>query len=181
MLNLPIITSVRAITFVTENEHLSACCTKEGQVLLYDDKCQRRPVAKFAERNASYTTISYTNRDRFVLLNYFSFILLFLYQLPCRQCLVGTTRGYMQLLDLRNGKCLKTYTTFTGSVTSIYCDPFEPYIFTTCLDRFLRIHNLDTKELIHKVHLIVILYCVKANLWVTDILIYLIYQYILIL
>lgn len=68
-----------------------------------------------------------------------------------RQCLVGTTKGYMQLLDMRNAKCLKTFTTFTGSITDIQCDPFEPFIFTTSLDRFLRVHNLETKELLHKV------------------------------
>lgn len=68
-----------------------------------------------------------------------------------RQCLVGTTKGYMQLLDMRNAKCLKTFTTFTGSITDIHCDPFEPFIFTTSLDRFLRVHNLETKELLHKV------------------------------
>lgn len=66
MLNLPIPTSVRSITFLTENEHLSVCCTKEGQVLLYDDKAQRRPVIKVEEKKASYTSISTTNRERYV-------------------------------------------------------------------------------------------------------------------
>lgn len=67
---------------------------------------------------------------------------------------MGTTRGYMQLLDLRApGKCLKTFTTFTGSVTSIVCDPVEPLVATTSLDRFLRVHNLETKELVYKGYL----------------------------
>lgn len=64
---------------------------------------------------------------------------------------MGTTRGYMQHVDLRSpGKCLKTFKTFTGSVTSITCDAVEPLVISTSLDRHLRIHNLDTKELLHK-------------------------------
>ncbi|XP_044265900.1 WD repeat-containing protein 74 [Tribolium madens] len=133
-LNLPIPTSIRGITCLPENEKINACATKEGHVLLYDERAQRRPVVKFLEKKASYTCISTAYRER--------------------QCLVGTTRGYMQLLDLRApGKCLKTFTTFTGSVTSIVCDPVEPLVATTSLDRFLRFHNLETKELVYKAYL----------------------------
>lgn len=66
MLNLPIPTSVRAITFFTEDIHLSGCATKEGHVLLYDDRAQRRPVVKFLEKKASYTTITSAYRERYV-------------------------------------------------------------------------------------------------------------------
>lgn len=68
MLNLPISTSVKSIAFLPDNENVCVCCTKEGQVLLYDEKTQRRPVIKFEEKKASYTTITATNRDRYVLL-----------------------------------------------------------------------------------------------------------------
>ncbi|CAG9820332.1 unnamed protein product [Phaedon cochleariae] len=132
-LNLPIPTSIRGITFFPAEPTLSCSCTKEGHVLLYDDRAQRRPTIKYLETKASYTCIAHSYRDR--------------------QCLVGTTRGYMQLLDMRIGKCSKTFTTFTGSVSSIVCDPAEPYVATASLDRFLRIHNLDTKELLHKVYM----------------------------
>lgn len=68
--------------------------------------------------------------------------------------MVGTTRGYMQLIDLKApGSCVKTFKTFTGSVTSIACDPVEPLVISTSLDRFLRIHNVETKELLHKVNI----------------------------
>lgn len=66
--------------------------------------------------------------------------------------MVGTTRGYMQLVDMKSpGKCLKTFKTFTGSVTNIVCDASEPLVFSTSLDRYLRVHNIDTKELLYKV------------------------------
>ncbi|KAJ8924079.1 hypothetical protein NQ315_006860 [Exocentrus adspersus] len=133
MLNLPIPTSLRGIVFFPGDSHLSGCATKEGHVLLYDDRAQRRPIVKFFEKKASYSAISCAYRER--------------------QCLVGTTRGYMQVLDLKVGKCLRTFTSFTGSITSIACDPVEPYVVSTSLDRHLRIHNLETKELLHKVYL----------------------------
>lgn len=61
----------------------------------------------------------------------------------------------MQLLDIKApGKCLKTFTTFTGSVTSIVCDLTEPIVATACLDRHLRILNLDTKEILYKVRVV---------------------------
>lgn len=75
--------------------------------------------------------------------------------------MVGTTKGYMQLIDLKApGKLVKTFKTFTGSVTSIVCDPVEPLVLSTSLDRHLRVHNIDTKELLYKV-LLVLKYAVK--------------------
>lgn len=66
MLNLQIPTCVRSIAFLADNEHLSVCCTKEGQLLLYDDQVQRRPVVKFTEKKASYTTVATTHRERYI-------------------------------------------------------------------------------------------------------------------
>ncbi|XP_060516093.1 WD repeat-containing protein 74 isoform X2 [Cylas formicarius] len=132
-LQLPIPTSVRSIIFFPDVPNLAACATKEGYVLLYDDRAQRKPISKFLEKQASYTTISPAFRER--------------------QCFVGTTKGYMQMLDLKTAKCLKTFTNYTGSVTSIICDPVEPYIASTSLDRYLRVHNIDTKELVYKCYM----------------------------
>lgn len=129
-LNLPIPTSVRSISSVSEN--LYACATKEGHILLYDEKAQRRPVVKFLEKKASYTCITRAYGER--------------------QCLVGTTKGYMQLIDLKSpGKCVKTFTNFTGSVTSIDCDCNAGVVAAASLDRHLRVFDLDSKEVLYKV------------------------------
>lgn len=132
-LELPIPTSVRGISFFPNENNLAACCTKEGYVLLYDERTQRKPTIKFHEKKASYTTISTACRDR--------------------QVLVGTTKGYIQLLDLKTGKILKTYTTFTGSVTDVVCDHLEPYVASISLDRHLRVHHMETKELVYKCYM----------------------------
>ncbi|KAF5305114.1 hypothetical protein FQA39_LY09376 [Lamprigera yunnana] len=130
-LNLPIPTSVRGISFFLNENNLVSCATKEGHVLLYDEKAQRRPVAKFLEPKASYTAIACAYSDR--------------------QCVVGTTRGYIQLIDLRFTKrCIRTYKSFTGAVSSLVCDVSSPVVISTSLDRYLRIHNLENKDLLYK-------------------------------
>lgn len=130
-LNLSIPTSIRGLCFYPNENNLISCVTKEGYVLLYDDRVQRRPITKFFESKASYTSVACTYRER--------------------QCIVGTTKGYVQLLDLRAPiQCVKTYKSFTGSVTSLICDPCAPVVISTCLDRYLRIHSLNTKALLFK-------------------------------
>lgn len=70
-----------------------------------------------------------------------------------RNIVAGTTKGYIQYIDMKNGKCLKTFTGMVGSVTSLLCDPIEPVLISTSLDRFLRLYNLETKQLLHKVNI----------------------------
>ncbi|GJQ76322.1 hypothetical protein Trydic_g2045 [Trypoxylus dichotomus] len=72
-LNLPIPTTIRGISFLGTNGNLPSCCTKEGHVLLYDERAQRRPTCKFTELKASFTAIANACREY--------------------QCLVGTTKG----------------------------------------------------------------------------------------
>ncbi|XP_044745544.1 WD repeat-containing protein 74 [Coccinella septempunctata] len=129
-LNLPIKTSIRGITFIPEEQNTCCCSTKEGHVLLYDDRAQRRPVCKFLEPKASFTCITTAYRERNIL--------------------AGTTKGYVEYVDMKNGKCLRTFTNICGSVTSVLCDPVEPILFTTSLDRYLRIFDLDSKKILYK-------------------------------
>lgn len=44
--------------------------------------------------------------------------------------------------------------------SGIVVDPNEPIVATTSLDRFLRVHNMDTKELLHKEYLKQSLKCI---------------------
>lgn len=56
------------------------------------------------------------------------------------------------MIDLRQPvKLLNTYKSFTGSVSCIRCDPLSPLMMSTSIDRHLRIHDMETKELLHKV------------------------------
>lgn len=68
--------------------------------------------------------------------------------------MVGSGKGIMNLVDLRNpGKILNTYKGFVGGITAISCPTNNPYIVSVGLDRYLRVHDLNTKELLQKVNL----------------------------
>lgn len=90
---------------------------------------------------------------------YFSFEMQMLingYSSNCRQIIVGSGKGKMNLVDLRNpAKVLNTYKGFVGSITGIACCKNEPYVVSVSLDRFLRIHHIDTKQLLKKVKVII--------------------------
>lgn len=67
-----------------------------------------------------------------------------------RLIIVGSTKGAMNLVDLRKtDTLLNTYKGFTGSVTGIACS--NPYIASVSLDRHLRIHDMYTKAILKKV------------------------------
>lgn len=69
-LNLSIPTSIRGLCFYPNENNLISCVTKEGYVLLYDDRVQRRPITKFFESKASYTSVACTYRERYKLTKY---------------------------------------------------------------------------------------------------------------
>lgn len=74
------------------------------------------------------------------------------YYMIFRHVVVGSGCGRMNLIDLRNpGRILNTYKGFTGGITDLSCSNSEALIASVSLDRYFRIHRLDTKELIKKV------------------------------
>ncbi|KAL3285791.1 hypothetical protein HHI36_000315 [Cryptolaemus montrouzieri] len=129
-LNLPIKASIRGITFIPEEQNVCSCVTKEGHILLYDDRVQRKPVCKYFDQKASFTTVTTAYRQRNIL--------------------AGTTKGYVQYMDMKTGKSLKTFTGIGGSVTCILTNAMEPLVAVSSLDRYLRIFNLDNKEICYK-------------------------------
>ena len=81
--------------------------------------------------------------------------------------MVSNTRGDMEMIDLRmaqnkTGQCttLKKYKSFHGTIKSMeivntgaYGGPEKPFIATCGLDRFLRVHDLESSQLVSKVYL----------------------------
>lgn len=69
-----------------------------------------------------------------------------------RHIIVGSGKGRMNLIDLRKPSAiLNTYKGFAGGVTGIACSTNNPFVASVSLDRYLRIHHIDTKELLKKV------------------------------
>ncbi|KPJ18780.1 WD repeat-containing protein 74 [Papilio machaon] len=67
-----------------------------------------------------------------------------------RQVLVGFGRGQLHQVDLRRGKPDKGYKGSVGGVTDIAVNREHRLVVTTSLDRHLRVHSYDTKELVYK-------------------------------
>ncbi|XP_043289692.1 WD repeat-containing protein 74-like isoform X1 [Venturia canescens] len=108
--------------------------SRYGHIRLYDHIAQRRPVINLELKDEALTTLAIASREEHIV--------------------VGSGKGIMKLVDLRKpGKILNTYKDFVGSVTSVACSKLKPYIVSVGLDRYLRIHHLDTKALLKKMYL----------------------------
>ncbi|XP_053618320.1 WD repeat-containing protein 74 [Plodia interpunctella] len=124
---------VTDLTFLPgEGGHLAAACSRHGYVRMYDSRVQRRPVINVDfEMAATCITPSFDER----------------------QVLVGFGRGQLHQVDLRKAKPDKGYKGAAGAITDIAIVPADKLIVSTSLDRHLRIHKYDTKELVYKQYL----------------------------
>lgn len=66
---------------------------------------------------------------------------------------VGNTHGQIAMLDLRKGLVCGCLKGLAGGVRALQCHASQPVVASCGLDRFLRIHSLEDRELQHKVYL----------------------------
>uniref|UniRef100_A0A8C2SRV5 WD repeat domain 74 n=1 Tax=Coturnix japonica TaxID=93934 RepID=A0A8C2SRV5_COTJA len=64
---------------------------------------------------------------------------------------VGSARGEMAVIDMRQGRLLRSLRGCAGSIRSLQCHPSLPVVASCGLDRFLRVHSLQDKSIMHKV------------------------------
>ena len=64
---------------------------------------------------------------------------------------MGSGRGRLELCDLRMGRPVHALKGLAGGVREVYCHPQRPYAVSVSLDRFLLVHDIDAKKLVHKV------------------------------
>ncbi|XP_029470689.1 WD repeat-containing protein 74 isoform X2 [Rhinatrema bivittatum] len=109
-------------------------CTGYHQVRLYDPcSPQCRPVLEALFQEYPLTALSVTPDANYVV--------------------VGNTHGSVAVIDLRQGRLVKCLKGFAGSVRSIQCHASLPLVASCGLDRFLRVHNIEDKQLQYKVFL----------------------------
>ncbi|CAD6240443.1 GSCOCG00008790001-RA-CDS [Cotesia congregata] len=124
---------VSDIGFLPDSSKI-ATCSRYGYVRLYDPLIQKRPVINIEVKDQALTTLAIAPKENHIV--------------------VGSGKGIMNLVDLRKpGKVLNTYKGFVGGITAISCPKNNPYIVSVGLDRYLRVHNINTKELLQKVYL----------------------------
>lgn len=106
------------------------------QLRLYDDRTQRKPVVSFEWSNHPSTCISAVpSADK--------------------QVIVGNSYGRLTSFDLKKVKQspLTAYKGFIGAVRSVTVSEKSPLVLSISLDRFLRVHHLETGNIIYKVGL----------------------------
>uniref|UniRef100_V9KY75 WD repeat-containing protein 74 n=1 Tax=Callorhinchus milii TaxID=7868 RepID=V9KY75_CALMI len=124
---------VRDLQFIPESEKI-VVCTGHHQVRVYDPSApQRRPVLETTFDEYPLTALSLTPDANSVV--------------------VGNTHGEIAVIDLRMGRLVKCLKGQAGTIRSIQCHPTLPLVASCGLDRFLRVHDLNDKKLLHKVYL----------------------------
>lgn len=121
------------LNFLPETQQI-ASVGRYGHIYLFDPRSQRRPVMNMTVQNEAWTCLAIPPKEKHII--------------------VGSTTGRLNLIDLRKlGTVLNTYKGFTGGVTGVICSTTNPYIASVSLDRYLRIHNIDTKEILKSIYL----------------------------
>lgn len=133
-LNLRVPVWVTRITFMGD-KRLVITGTGHHQVRVYDPgSSQRRPVIDMNFTEHPITGLS-------------------VYPGMERQVIAGNTMGEMGLLDLRKGKMIHLFKGFAGGITDIQCHSSVALVASCGVDRYVRIHNIKTKALVHKFYL----------------------------
>ena len=59
----------------------------------------------------------------------------------------------MELIDVRNGKAIKKYKNFSGTIKSIAINAAENDSVASCgLDRFVRVHDINDSKLLNRIY-----------------------------
>jgi ribosome biogenesis protein NSA1 len=66
---------------------------------------------------------------------------------------VSNATGHVESLDLASRKMQCAIKGIAGSVRQLRLHPTEPLLASVGLDRFLRVHSTETRQLLAKVHL----------------------------
>ncbi|XP_068683015.1 WD repeat-containing protein 74-like [Montipora foliosa] len=103
------------------------------QVRLYDTKTQRRPVLSVDFGESPISALAVTDNEHVII--------------------VGNTVGSMGSVDLRKGQVQGHYKGFAGAIRCISCLNRQQMVASCGLDKFFRIHDLNSRKILHKVYL----------------------------
>ncbi|KAF1755408.1 hypothetical protein GCK72_021977 [Caenorhabditis remanei] len=132
MLGLEIPIMITDARFIPgENTILEA--TKLHEMRVYDPRAQRRPVKKIVFMENPIMCTSLTNKTN--------------------QILAANSIGEMGLFDLRSKvHPMCKFKGQAGSIRSISGHPTMPLAASVGIDRFLRVHDLQTRKMVHKIY-----------------------------
>lgn len=125
---------VNDLAFMPNDPFKIATGTAHHQVRLYDTKAQKRPVFDVETGDDAIISVAITPDQRYII--------------------AGDGAGKIQKYDIRHaGRAVGIFKGFGGSVTSLLCHPTLPLLASCSLDRYFRIHHLETRKPIQKIYL----------------------------
>uniref|UniRef100_A0A0K0F696 WD_REPEATS_REGION domain-containing protein n=1 Tax=Strongyloides venezuelensis TaxID=75913 RepID=A0A0K0F696_STRVS len=128
-LNLRVPVNILNICFVGSDDKI-VTSTKNHKIRMYDTKAQQRPVIDISWLENPITAMSVGYEKHYVV--------------------VGNAIGEMGLFDLRTQRLVHKYKGASGSIRSIVCHPYLPYVVSAGLDRFVRLHDMKKHSLIKR-------------------------------
>ncbi|MCP9262641.1 60S ribosomal protein L18a [Dirofilaria immitis] len=121
---------VNDIRFIPKSQNV-VTVTGKHQIRLYDPRTQRRPIKELEWAEEPLTAMSLCRNEM--------------------QIVAGNTRGDIGLFDLRNKMhMICKYRGCAGSISGIDAHQSAEYIASCSLDRFVRLHELNSKRLVKK-------------------------------
>ncbi len=117
--------------------------TGDHCIKIYDPRKQKRPVVDIKWNDYPITSLSVANDDNVVI--------------------VGNTAGYMASIDLRKACATGNFKGISGSIRSVQCHKSQDFVACCGLDRFLRLYDIKTRNLIRKAYLKTRLNCVLLS------------------
>lgn len=118
------------MSFVNNSENCLATCSRYGYIRFYDYRQQRRPASNYVDtHDQAFNSLAERNGMIFV----------------------GTTTGGLFAFDLKNMKVpLHTYKGAVGGITSVAVDETGKFVFTSSLDRYVRVHSVDNTHQLYQ-------------------------------
>uniref|UniRef100_A0A914MIU2 Uncharacterized protein n=1 Tax=Meloidogyne incognita TaxID=6306 RepID=A0A914MIU2_MELIC len=133
---------IKNCRFMDESSNCLATSTGNAQIRLYDIRVQRRPVLQETWLEEPINALSTCCRENHLL--------------------AGNSRGELGLFDFRlssTSRLKSKYKGFSGSIKSIDASDNHPQFISCGVDRFVILHNLDTKQIFKKIYAKVQLNC----------------------
>ncbi len=116
------------------------CASAHRHIRLYDIRSKRRPVQSSVLEGHSLTTVAVASSGS--------------------ELVVGDGMGCLRVIDLRTMKPKLRLFGPAGSIRSLVCHDEQPFVASCGLDRYVRVHNISTGELMSALYLKQRLNCV---------------------
>eukprot|EP01134_Creolimax_fragrantissima_P004544 CFRG4544T1 len=134
MTDLQVPVWIRDICFVPSTDATKVVVgTGHYEIQYYDTKAKKRPVMHSVVSEHPIMSVAVTHSGDSVIF--------------------GTSAGEMKRLDLRSGDIVNSYKGASGSVRCVKCHPTLPYVASCGLDRYTKVHDINSGRLVSKVYM----------------------------